>query len=447
MHKILILGAGRSSSYLIDYLAKAAQHYHWEVIIADQSLATMQEKVSAYPHIQIRELDVFVEAQLVPIVQEVDLVISLLPASMQSHIGHYCLELNSFLITASYLPPDLKEKAAQIQKKKLLFLNELGLDPGIDHMSAMQMIEEIKQQGGQIQNFQSHAGALIAPHSDNNPWGYKFTWNPRNVVTAGQGACAQYLWQDRFKYIPYHQLFSRTLPIYVDSLGDFKAYANRDSLRYQEAYGLKEVKGMLRGTLRRPGFCDAWNILVKLGLTDSQTVLQKTPKSYRAFLEAFLQADPNSPLSPRQNIAQQLGLDEKHEALDKIAWLDLFSDRPLKMAEPASPAQILQKILEEKWQLSPDDCDMIVMQHQIEYIQANKRYRRLADMVVMGESASKTAIAKTVGLPLAIAAKLIMQGKITLTGVHLPLHPSIYNPILEELTDFGIQFREKLLPI
>lgn len=441
-NKVLVIGAGRSSNYLIDYLAKAVQTYQWELTIADISLDLVNEKLVNYPHVKAKKLDILDEEGTQNIVSQSDIIISLLPASFQAHIATHCLALNKSLLTASYLPSEIKEMNQEVRDKGLLFLNELGLDPGIDHMSAMQMIDRIKANGGKINAFRSFAGALIAPESDTNPWHYKFTWNPRNVVLAGQGSPARYMENNQYKYIPYHQLFQRTQPVYIEGQGAFEGYANRDSLTYRQAYGLEEVPTILRGTLRKSGYCAAWNALVQLGLTENSFVIEKASQmTYADFTEAFLEENTTGTLV--QRIARQTGITEGSEAIQMLQWLGLLEKTPVSLAK-GTPAEILQHVLEEKWRLEEQDKDMIVMQHQLEYTQEDTPQRMTADMVVFGENIHRTSIAKTVGLPLAIATKLILQGKISLKGVHLPTSGEIYDPVLKELEEFGIEFREKV---
>jgi saccharopine dehydrogenase-like NADP-dependent oxidoreductase len=440
MQNILVIGAGLSSFYLIDYLAVNSQKYGWKMRVADTSLANVQAKIKDYPAVEGISLDILNTESAEKAIAWADVVVSLVPAFLQPKIAEYCLRLRKFMLTASYLPPEIKAMEAEVKKYNLLFVNELGLDPGIDHLSAKQMIDHLKQQGSQIRAFKSYTGALIAPESDNNPWHYKFTWNPRNVVLAGQGSPAKYLENGKYRYIPYNQLFKQIEQLNIEGAGAFEGYANRDSLSYRQGYELEDVPTILRGTLRQKGYCEAWSILVDLGLTDNSFSLENSENmTYREFLEAFVQAS-HSDL--KTNLARQVHLSPEAEAITKIEWLDLFEKQKIGLPN-ASPAQILQQILEEKWRLEANDCDMIVMQHQIEYDLDGKKYRLIADLVVKGEDAQHTAIAKTVGLPLAIATKLILTRQVKLTGVILPLMPVLYQPILKELEEFGVVFQEK----
>lgn len=441
MNRVLIIGAGLSSHYLIEYLAKVVQNFKGRLTVADVSLAHAQEKIKNYAHIKALELDIMKQNEAESAINEVDIVISLLPAMLQSIVAKICLKLEKHLLTASYLPDEIRQMHEEATSKNLIFLNEMGLDPGIDHLSAMQIIHRIKNQGGIITSFKSFAGALIAPESDNNPWGYKFTWNPRNVVLAGQGTPVKFLENEQFKYIPYQQIFHQIQAIEVENFGAFEGYANRDSLSYLKIYGIENTKTILRGTLRKKGFCEAWAILVALGLTENGFALENSKElTYKEFVEGFLFENSKKPLKER--IALQLKIPENSEALQKIEWLGLFDKEKINL-DKASPAQILQNLLEKKWKLEVQDKDMIVMQHQIDYELDKKQNTLISEMAVIGEDSQHTAIAKTVGLPLAIATKLILEDKIKARGVLLPTTAEFYEPVLKELEEFGIVFREK----
>jgi saccharopine dehydrogenase-like NADP-dependent oxidoreductase len=442
MQNILILGAGRSSTYLIEYLAKAVQKYSTQLTVADISLDWVYEKTQAFPHITPAFLNASDPISTAQLIEKQDIVVSLLPPSMQSSIAQICLDLGKHFLTASYITPEIEAMHEKVKSKNLLFISELGLDPGIDHLSAMQLIHSIQAQGGIIQSFKSFTGALIAPESTlSNPWQYKFTWNPRNVVLAGQGGTAKYIENHQYKYIPYYQLFQRIQDIFVESLGFFEAYINRDSLKYREIYGLQDIPTLLRGTLRAKEFCEAWNVLVKLGLTDDSFVIENAQQlTYYQWVASFLASHPS--LELKENLAQQFNLSPT--ILHKLEWLGLFDHHKINMGtlemNQGTPAQILQNLLEKKWKLEENDKDMIVMQHQIAYFQDNQLKNNISNLVVYGENAQKTAIAKTVGLPLAMAVELLMLDKIQLRGVVLPVVKEIYEPILQNLEKWGIVF-------
>jgi saccharopine dehydrogenase-like NADP-dependent oxidoreductase len=435
---ILVIGAGRSATVLIDYLATHAPQYGWQLTIADASLDLAQEKIQPYPWARSIAFDVMQTDQRREAIEQADIVISLLPASFHPIVAKECLDLGKHLLTASYVSAEMKAMDADARAKKLLFLNEMGLDPGIDHLSAMQIIHRIGAQGGIITSFKSFCGGLIAPESDNNPWGYKFTWNPRNVVLAGQGT-AVFLQNGQLEEIGYEKLFTRTETIQMEGYGLFEGYPNRDSLGYRAAYGLPDVQTMLRGTLRRPGYCEAWNVLVQAGLTDDQTIF---PDSNQITLREFINQLVPGVGSLADRLAQRSGWPADHPAIQKVSWLGLDEEEMIGL-DRATPAHVLQQVLEQKWRLQPDDRDLIVMQHQFEYQLEGKRHHLTSSLAVEGEDAVRTAMAKTVGLPLAIAARLLLLGKIPQRGVVIPVHKEIYEPVLEELQKLGVVFREK----
>ncbi|WP_181305740.1 saccharopine dehydrogenase family protein [Rufibacter sp. XAAS-G3-1] len=441
MKKILLLGAGRSATVLIDYLLANAPVYGWQISIGDVAVDHLASKLRQSAQVRTFTFDVQNEAQRNEEIGRADVVISMLPALFHPLVAQGCLRQGKHLVTASYVPPHIRELHEEAQAKGLTFLMECGLDPGIDHLSAMRLIHQIQRQGGNITSFKSFTGGLMAPESDNNPWHYKFTWNPRNVVLAGQGT-AKYIENGTYKYIPYPQLFGRTESFQVDGFGDFDGYANRDSLSYREPYGLQHIPTMLRGTLRRPGYCQAWQVLVQLGLTDDSYTLEDSGRmTYRALVESFLPAThPGASLKER--VAASVGLAPESEELRLVEWTGLFDEVPIGL-ENATPAQALERLLVQKWKLSPGDKDMIVMLHQFEYELNGARRKLTSSLVVLGDDEVHTAMAKTVGLPLGIATKLLLEGKLSATGVVVPLHPDLYEPILEELEQFGICFTER----
>jgi saccharopine dehydrogenase-like NADP-dependent oxidoreductase len=349
------------------------------------------------------------------------------------------------MITASYISPEMAALNPEVTKKGLVFMNEIGVDPGIDHMSAMQVINKIKAKGGKMILFESFTGGLVAPESDTNLWNYKFTWNPRNVVIAGQGGAAKFLQEGTYKYIPYHRLFRRTEFLEIDDFGRFEVYANRDSLKYQHVYGLEAVKTLYRGTMRRVGFSKAWNIFVMLGMTDdSYTIDDSEYMSYRDFVNAFLPYSTSD--SVELKLRHALKIDQDDIIWDKLIELDIFNPNKKVQLKKATPAQILQKILMESWTLAKNEKDMLVMYHKFGYEKKGKTYQIDATMVTLGKDQTYTAMAKTVGLPVAIATLAILNKTIKTPGVQMPITQEVYEPILKELTKFDITFKEKKVP-
>lgn len=439
MPNILLAGAGRSASSLIKYLLDNASQEGWKIVIGDISVEHAQQKAGNHPHAKGIVFDVNDDWQRIKEVQTADLVISLLPPHLHILVAKDCVRLGKHLVTASYVSKEIEALSEDAENAEVLLLNEMGLDPGIDHMSAMQLIDAIKTQGGEITAFKSYTGGLIAPASNDNPWGYKFTWNPRNVVLAGQGT-AQYIENKKLKYVPYNRLFTHIEPIEVEGYGTFEGYPNRDSLSYRPAYGLENIPTMIRGTLRNTGFCSAWNVFVQLGWTDdSYTIANHEDLSYAQLLEAYL---PKGTGTVKQKLAAFIHQQEDSEVMKKIEWLGIFREEKTLLRN-VSPAQILQDLLEKKWQLKETDTDMIVMQHQLEYIIEGKKRKMISSLVVKGEDATYTAMAKTVGLPLGIAARLILNGTIKTRGVQIPTIKEIYEPVLEELKRFGMVFLEE----
>ncbi len=444
MKKILVLGAGLSTPSLISYLLENSKKSGWHVSVGDISEEVAASRINNHPNGRAFVFDINNEKQKNKEIENADIVISMLPASLHSLVAETCLTFKKNLVTASYVAKDIKALKEKVEEAGILFLNEVGLDPGIDHMSAMQIIDSIKADGGELISFKSSTGGLVAPKFDNNPWNYKFTWNPRNVVIAGQGG-AQLIKRGMYKYIPYHKLFSRLLQANIDGFGEFEVYPNRDSLIYRSAYGIDDIPSMFRGTIRRPGFSKTWNTLVQLGVTDDSFVVEDSENlTYREFTNSFLRYDRDR--SVEDKFADYIGIDHDSFSMYKVRWLGLFSHEKIGLKN-ATPAQILQKLLEEKWRLEPDDKDMIVMQHEFEYKLKDKFYRITSSMVVEGRDNVYTAMAITVGFPVAIGCKLILEGKIKDTGVKIPTSSNIYKPILEELANYGIVFKEEKIEI
>ena len=445
MRKILIIGAGRSASSLIQYLLNKSVKENLHLVIGDLSLDLAQKKTNNHPNATAIALDIFDENQRKKAIQIADIVISMLPAHLHIEIAKDCVIYKKHLVTASYVSDAMKELDAAAKENNLIFMNEIGLDPGIDHMSAMKVIDEIKDKGGKMLLFESFCGGLVAPESDTNLWNYKFTWAPRNVVLAGQGGVAKFIQEGAYKYIPYCNLFRRTEFLDVEGYGRFEGYSNRDSLKYRSVYGLDDVLTLYRGTIRKVGFSKAWNMFVQLGMTDDSYVMENSEKmSYRTFVNSFLPYHPTDSVEIKTRLI--LKIDQDDIMWDKLLELDLFNPNKKVGLKNATPAQILEKILTDSWTLQPEDKDMIVMYHKFGYELNGKKEQIDSKMVCIGDDQTYTAMAKTVGLPVAMVTLLILNVKITTPGVQLPIRKEVYKPILKELEEYGVVFKEQSMP-
>ena len=441
MNRILIIGAGRSATALIRYVLKAAATHNWFVVVADNDLALAEAKVAGHPCGIATWLDVNKQNDRRDLINRADLVVSLLPAHLHLEVGYDCIQLNKHLITASYVSQEMYRLGDEARDRDLIFMGEMGLDPGIDHMSAMQKINEIKAKGGKLTAFRSYTGGLVVEDDlKGNPWKYKFTWNPRNVVLAGQGT-AQYLEKGKFKYIPYNRLFKETRTIQVPEMGEFEVYANRDSLLYRDIYGLQDIPNLLRGTIRYPGYAEAWDALVQIGLTNaSYPILDSNKLTYHECLDGFTGPHQNGS-SVKERVAQLIGKSPYSTVMKKLEWLGLFRKKKIKIAN-ATPALILESLLLNKWALQPDDRDLIIMQHEFEYTLEGKARTLTSTLVMEGADADDTAMARLVGLPIGILVKEVMLGNITSTGRQVPVEPKVYDPVLKELEEYGVIFKD-----
>ena len=422
MQQLLLFGAGKSATSLIRYLIDVAAGRGWRLIVAESNLALAESKIGNAPHARAVQVDVANEDERNTLVSQAAIVISLLPPALHFLVARSCIAAKKNLLTASYVDDRIRALEPEIRDNGLLFLCEMGLDPGIDHMSALQLISAIKQDDGHIFSFLSHTGGLVAPESDDNPWHYKISWNPRNVVLAGS-AGASYREKGRTVNIPYTSLFGSTGTIQLPETGPLAWYPNRDSLSYIPIYGLQETETFIRTTLRYPMFCEAWNCFVQAGLTDDS----------RQLARGLSFADWSGPLLPYITAGNRSLFD----------YLGVFDPGPIPSAASTS-ADVLQHLLETRLAMSPQDKDMIVMQHEIGFLKAGKRFTEKSTLVVKGEDSLHTAMARTVGLPLGIAAKLMLEGKLSLKGLHIPILPEIYNPVLKELDEQGIRFERDL---
>jgi len=443
MKQILIIGTGRVSGFLVQYLAGYSKEKNWKLIVADQLKEAADKVIAGLPNCEALQLNVFRKKLTEKAVSKVDLVISLLPPRYHFLVYEHCLKYRCSFLTASYEAEDPTKLNREAKEKGILLLNEMGLNPGLDHCSAMRVIHRLKSEGHRVVSFESFTGSLPAPESDDNPWHYRFSWNPRNVVLSGQDVTVKFLQKGQRKYIPYHKVFRRTEKICIPGYCDYEAYANRDSLRYIPIYGLEEAETVFRGTIRGRGFCRAWDVFVQLGATDDSFIMELSKGAiHRDFINAFLMYHPTD--SVELKFMHYMGLDPDSEVMEKLDWLGIFEKTPIGL-DTGTPAQILEHILKKKWSMKPQDLDLVVMWHQFEFEDKNTREIRTLHsyLVVKREEGGPPAISKTVGLPLGIAARLYLDGEIKVHGCVLPTIKEIYNPVLNELEKYGIRFIEQ----
>jgi saccharopine dehydrogenase-like NADP-dependent oxidoreductase len=439
MTNILVFGAGKSSSYLIKYLLDQSMKYFWQVTVADTNMNAALQRIGDHSFGTATQLDIHEEIIRKRLISNADLVISLLPPDLHFIVAVDCLALKRNLITASYLSEQIKSLHVDARNAGLLFMNEIGLDPGIDHMSAMKIIDEIERLGADIYSFKSYCGGLIAPESDTNPWHYKISWNPKNIVNAGKSG-ADCLISGFEKHISYPDLFKDIEVINIPGLGNLAAYANRDSLGYKSFYGLEKVKTMLRATFRYEDFCIGWYAIVQLQLTDDTKKYILGDLTYKQWF--MMATQPKTGITPAEKI---LNIVQKRQtlAIELIQWLGLYDEKIIPLQGEATSAEILQHVIEDKWKMEADDKDMIVMHHEFEYARKNIETKLSSTLLVKGEDKTYTAMAKTVGLPMAIFAKLLLTGKFkNILGVQIPIMKEVYKPVLKELGSFGLEFTE-----
>ena len=441
MRTILIAGAGKSSIYLIHYLITHAPRNKWKVIVADGDINAISEKINGSPFAEAAVIDITKSSDREPLVKRADIVVSLMPPHLHIHLAKDCLKFKKNLITSSYISDEMKEMDAAVKEAGLMFMCEMGLDPGIDHMTANKIIHSIHRVAGSIISFKSYCGGLIAPESDNNPWHYKFSWNPKNIITAGFGG-AKYLQQGKHVEVPYEKMFENSKKVKVDDLGMLAYYPNRDSLRYLDLYDVPEIKTFIRATLRYPAFCKGWQALIMLGLTTQDDVFDTQGYTYNSWLKN--KSGYTGTGSLEQHVAKKLDVAEDDKVLSMLQWLGLFDETPLKPANRCS-GDILLDILLDKWKMASAEKDMVAMQHEIEYIHKGKKIKLISSMVIKGEIRDYSAMAKTVGLPMGVLARMVLNKKIVPpVGVLLPSMPSVYRPVLTELAHHGIVFKEEV---
>ena len=443
MSHILLLGAGKSSFYAIQYLLDKCQEKGWQIHIVDRDPKQAEAWTKGHPQVNIHRLNITVDHESRrQLLSKADLVISLLPAPFHALVAKDAAELGTHMLTASYATDEIRSLSSSFVAKDRILCMEMGLDPGIDHMIAMQMIDSIRDEGHTLHSFYAFTGALLSAQAvEGNPWQYKFTWSPAQVIRAGREG-ARFIKEGKHKFIPYQHIFRRIERIHIPSQGHFECYANRDSVAYRDIYGLEDIQTIYRGTLRPPGFCDAWHMLVQSGLTDPYAMIHGLEHmSHKNFCNVFLMYHPTD--STELKWAHYMQLELHSETMHKLKWIGLFEDTPIGMSGSAPAIDVLAHILEKKWSISPTDQDKVVLWEKIHFKDKDtgQLYKQQVHLSCEGEDADRTALAKTVGLTLAICAKLLIEGHLNgLKGLQLPTSPRIYKPILKELDTFGIRF-------
>jgi len=444
MKKILIVGAGRTAIALISYLVEKSEKNNWKITVADQSKKLAEEKTRKYPNVRAISLDVNDSIRRRKEVANADIVVSLVPPHLHIKLVKDCLAGKTNLVTASYVSEEMKKFHKQASEAGIIMLNEMGLDPGIDHMDTMKLLSKINKNGGKVYSLKSYGGGLITPESDDNPWGYKITWNPMNIVRAGS-ANARYIKNGKLKIVPYNRIFLDTQIVDVPGFGKYEAYPNRDSVKYRKIYRLPDLQNVYRGSLREIGFCEAWNALVRIGLTDDGYIVPNSKDiSYREWLSAYLERVNGR--TTKENLTKFLGITSKSMILKKLNWLGILNDKKINLKD-ATPAEILLDLIKQKWKFKKSDRDMVILQTEIEYELRAKKEKVISSLVVKGENFNHTAMARTVGLPLGIGVNLILNNKLKERGVIIPIHKDIYQPALKELAELGIEFTEKTVEI
>jgi saccharopine dehydrogenase-like NADP-dependent oxidoreductase len=432
---ILVLGAGLVARPLVHYLLDQPDFH---VTVASRTLSKAEDLVGGRPNGTALAFDITQDGErLGELVAQTDVAISMLPYIYHIQVAEACIEHSAHLVTTSYVKEEMQALDEAAREAGIILLNEIGLDPGIDHMSAMRIIDAIHDEGGKIVGFRSYCGGLPAPEANTNPYGYKFSWSPRGVLLAGRNE-ARYLEDGEVVEVPNERLFATRHTVPVGEIGELDAYPNRDSLPYIERYAIPEVRTMYRGTLRYPGWCETWETFVNLGLLDLKEREDLEGMTFRQLMAALLDRPEAEDLE--RELAERLDVDPESEVMERFRWLGLLDDVPV-------PAQrtildVLANCMQEKLQYEEGERDMIVLLHDFVAQYPDRQEHITSTLLDFGIPGGDTAMARTVGLPAAIATRFILEGDINLTGVHIPVIPEIYDPVLDELEQLGVQMEE-----
>ena len=445
MKQVLVLGAGKSSPYLIHYLLGLADREDWFITVGDVDIDLAREQVGEHRRGSAIHIDVNDATVRSAQIEHADVVVNMLGPQYQDLVAWDCVSKGRHLLSVSYRNQAVRDLDEDARREDVLLLFELGLDPGIDHMSTMSLIRRVCQDGGKIVGFSSYGSGIPAPEQETNPFHYVITWNPRNVVMSSEHG-AQYMENGVIKIVPWHHVFHHTWEVDVPGVGMLEAYPNRDSLPYMESFGLSDVRTMIRGTLRYPGWSETWSTIVRLGLPNEHIQIPNlAERTYREVVEMFLPLSISG-TKIEARLGRFLDVSPTGRIMQNLKWLGLFSAEKTGCLGDTSAAMLID-LLGKKLRLEPGQRDMVVLVHEldVEYPGASRTPERITStLVARGEPGGFTAMAKTVGLPTALAVKLLLQGKLSLRGAQIPTHPSIYDPILAELESAGLVFEERV---
>ena len=434
--KVALFGAGLVSKPMVDYLAK----HNYDITVAD--IIYGQAQALAEPHENVKAVQIIPDDDTLTdeLIRECDIAVSLLPAFLHPRIAEKCIKFKKNMVTASYISPEMRDLDEAAKEAGITILNEIGVDPGIDHMSAMKIFHEVEEKGGKIVSFMSYCGGLPAPNSDTNPLGYKFSWSPKGVLSAA-GNGASYLKDGEEITVPGEELFSHYWLVEVPGVGSYEAYPNRDSLSYKETYDLKDVRTIYRGTFRPISHCDLWFVFGQMGFFKQKPVFDNLTGTVQEFiLTKMMGLDKDDCL--KSAISKKYKLAESSVVLKKLDWLGFFDETPVPITKGAG-IDVLTALMLEKMQYEDGECDMIALHHEFIAEFAGKEQRITSTLIDYGIPNGDTSMARTVSLPAAIGVRLLLEGNVERRGVIMPKYKEIYEPVLEELDKLGIKVVEK----